>query len=203
MIDHCEDLNLSAGGDMHEGSRRVRWGLRGIPAAVRRRDGGARHAAGRTHRRALPRGAHFHPQRRRHGGVRQAARPRRHLRGHAAPFRAGRRRDAALRQQLQDEAAAARPAATWTRWWKASLAAPSTPSPPITRRTPAARRCRNSRRCPFGIIGLETAHRPGAGRTGATGQDHAEPHGGAVHHRSRIACCAWTAARWRPARPAT
>src|SRR5690348_1517882 len=33
VIDHCEDLNLSAGGDMHEGVLSVRWGLRGIPAA--------------------------------------------------------------------------------------------------------------------------------------------------------------------------
>ncbi len=32
VIDHCEDLNLSAGGDMHEGIKSVRWGLRGIPA---------------------------------------------------------------------------------------------------------------------------------------------------------------------------
>jgi len=34
LIDHCEDLNLSAGGDMHEGANSVRWGLRGIPAAA-------------------------------------------------------------------------------------------------------------------------------------------------------------------------
>src|SRR5690349_5402526 len=33
VIQHCEDLNLSAGGDMHEGVQSVRWGLRGIPAA--------------------------------------------------------------------------------------------------------------------------------------------------------------------------
>jgi dihydroorotase len=33
LIDHCEDLNLSGGGDMHEGAKSVRWGLRGIPAA--------------------------------------------------------------------------------------------------------------------------------------------------------------------------
>ena len=33
MIDHCEDLNLSAGGDMHEGAQSVRLGLRGIPRA--------------------------------------------------------------------------------------------------------------------------------------------------------------------------
>ena len=33
VIDHCEDLNLSAGGDMHEGIQSVRYGLRGIPSA--------------------------------------------------------------------------------------------------------------------------------------------------------------------------
>jgi dihydroorotase len=32
VIDHCEDLNLSAGGDMHEGIQAVRLGLRGIPS---------------------------------------------------------------------------------------------------------------------------------------------------------------------------
>jgi dihydroorotase len=34
IIQHCEDLNLSAGGDMHEGAQSVRWGLRGIPSAA-------------------------------------------------------------------------------------------------------------------------------------------------------------------------
>ncbi|MGA2214685.1 MAG: dihydroorotase [Bryobacteraceae bacterium] len=33
VIDHCEDLHLSAGGDMNEGLESVRLGLRGIPAA--------------------------------------------------------------------------------------------------------------------------------------------------------------------------
>jgi dihydroorotase len=33
VIDHCEDLHLSAGGDMHEGPQSVRLGIRGIPAA--------------------------------------------------------------------------------------------------------------------------------------------------------------------------
>jgi len=33
VINHCEDLHLSAGGDMHEGDMSVRLGLRGIPAA--------------------------------------------------------------------------------------------------------------------------------------------------------------------------
>src|SRR5450755_2538845 len=31
FIEHCEDLNLSAGGDMHEGLQSARLGLRGIP----------------------------------------------------------------------------------------------------------------------------------------------------------------------------
>jgi dihydroorotase len=31
LIQHCEDLNLSAGGDMHEGFESTRLGLRGIP----------------------------------------------------------------------------------------------------------------------------------------------------------------------------
>jgi dihydroorotase len=33
VIDHCEDLNLSSGGDMHEGPTSVRLGLGGIPSA--------------------------------------------------------------------------------------------------------------------------------------------------------------------------
>jgi dihydroorotase len=33
VIDHCEDLHLSAGGDMHEGVTSTRLGLRGIPAS--------------------------------------------------------------------------------------------------------------------------------------------------------------------------
>src|SRR6267154_2490524 len=33
VINHCEDLHLSAGGDMHEGLPSVRLGLRGIPSA--------------------------------------------------------------------------------------------------------------------------------------------------------------------------
>jgi len=33
LIEHCEDLHLSAGGDMHEGVESVRLGLHGIPRA--------------------------------------------------------------------------------------------------------------------------------------------------------------------------
>ncbi len=34
VIDHCEDLNLSAGGDMHEGLVSMTLGLRGIPSCA-------------------------------------------------------------------------------------------------------------------------------------------------------------------------
>lgn len=34
VIDHCEDLNLSAGGDIHEGIQSMRLGLGGIPASA-------------------------------------------------------------------------------------------------------------------------------------------------------------------------
>ena len=34
LIEHCEDLHLSAGGDMHEGLESTRLGLRGIPRAA-------------------------------------------------------------------------------------------------------------------------------------------------------------------------
>ncbi|MBK9169453.1 MAG: dihydroorotase [Bryobacterales bacterium] len=34
VINHCEDLHLSAGGDMHEGAASARLGLRGIPGAA-------------------------------------------------------------------------------------------------------------------------------------------------------------------------
>jgi dihydroorotase len=33
VIDHCEDLTLSSGGDMHEGLESARLGLKGIPSA--------------------------------------------------------------------------------------------------------------------------------------------------------------------------
>ena len=33
VIDHCEDLNLSLGGDIHEGAQAVRLGLGGIPSS--------------------------------------------------------------------------------------------------------------------------------------------------------------------------
>ena len=108
LIQHCEDLHLSAGGDMHECDDSVRLGLRGIPSASEdvmvARDIILAELTGR----ALPRGAHLDEKLSRHGGLRQVARPARHGRSHATPHRARHRAHAALRLQLQDEAAAAR-----------------------------------------------------------------------------------------------
>ena len=73
VIEHCEDLNLSAGGDMHEGAASVRWGLRGIPAAAEDVMVARDLLLARADRRALPRGPHFHAQRGGHGGVRAPA----------------------------------------------------------------------------------------------------------------------------------
>ncbi len=108
VIDHCEDLNLSAGGDMHEGVESVRLGLRGIPASsedvmvardilLAQLTGARYHVAHISTRNAVAMVAYAKQQR-----------PAGDLRSHAAPLRPDRRRDAALRQQLQDEAAAAR-----------------------------------------------------------------------------------------------
>ena len=92
VIEHCEDLNLSAGGDMHEGARVGALGPARHSGGLRRRDGGARPAAGRTDRRALSRGAHLDaPRRRRWWRYAQAARAAGDLRGDAAPLRADRR----------------------------------------------------------------------------------------------------------------
>ena len=92
VIDHCEDLNLSAGGDMHEGPESVRLGLRGIPLGFRRCDGGARSAAGRIDWRVVSRGASFHHAVDGDGGVREDARPAGKLRGYSTSFRDHRQR---------------------------------------------------------------------------------------------------------------
>ena len=94
-------------------------------------------------RRAIPRRPHLHAPLARWWPTPRRG-PAGDLRGHAAPLLPDRRRHGALRQQLQDEAAAALGARSWTRWSKASSRALSTPSPPTTPRTPAARRCRSS-----------------------------------------------------------
>ena len=186
VIEHCEDLNLSAGGDMHEGARSVRWGLRGIPAASEdvmvARDlllaeltGARYHVAHISTRNAVAMVDYA-----------RAARPAGDLRSHAAPFRAGRRRHAALRQQLQDEAAAALRRATATRWWRASLPARSSAIATDHAPHPGSEKMQEFERCPFGIIGLETALGLALEQLVHPGQDLAGAHGGAVHHRPGI-----------------
>ena len=202
VIQHCEDLNLSAGGDMHEGVHSVRLGLRGIPAAsedvmvardilLAQLTGARYHVAHISTRNAVAMVAYA------------ASRgPARDLRSHAASLRAHRRGDAALRQQLQDEAAAALAADIATRWSTGSPRARSAPSPPITRRIPGSEKMQEFERCPFGIIGLETAIGwrwriwwPPAGSRWRAWWSCSPP----GPKRS----CASAAARWRPALPAT
>jgi dihydroorotase len=84
VINHCEDLHLSAGGDMHEGAVSVRLGPARHPCRIGRRHGRARFASRRTDRRALSRRAHQLTAFRSNGGIREDARPFRHQRGHAA-----------------------------------------------------------------------------------------------------------------------
>ena len=59
VIDHCEDLNLSAGGDMHEGANRSGSGLRGIPSASEDVMVARDLLLAELDRRALPCGASF------------------------------------------------------------------------------------------------------------------------------------------------
>ena len=107
VINHCEDLNLSAGGDMHEGVQSTRLGLRGIPSAsedvmVARDILLAELTGARYHV------AHLSTQaRRRDGGICKVARAFGHLRGVSASFLDHRLGRESVRCKLQDEAAAA------------------------------------------------------------------------------------------------
>ena len=90
VIDHCEDLHLSAGGDMNEGVESVRLGLRGIPAASEDV------MVARDILLAELTGARFHVAHisstafRRNGGLRKSPRLARHLRSHSASLRSRR-----------------------------------------------------------------------------------------------------------------
>ncbi len=185
VIDHCEDLNLSAGGDMHEGARSVRWGLRGIPAASEdimvARDlvlaelTGARcHVAHISTRNAVAMVR-----------SRRAARHRRHLRSYAAPLRPVGRRHGGLRQQLQNEAAAAlagRPRGRARRHCLRGRDGHRHGSRAASRQREDA-----------GVRTLPVRHHRvgdgfGAGTrgTGRSRPDHAESHDRNVHHRPGI-----------------
>ena len=62
VADHCEDPTLAAGGAMHEGIVSTRLGLKGDAGRGGGDHGGARHSAGRAHRRPRPSLPHVHPR---------------------------------------------------------------------------------------------------------------------------------------------
>ena len=144
IIQHCEDLNLSAGGDMHEGAASVRWGLRGIPAAAEdvmvARDlvlaqltGARYHVAHISTRNAV---AMVEYARRRGLPVTCEVTPH-HFALADADMRAydsNYKMKPPLRSCGDREAVIGGPGGGNGR----------APSPPTTRRTPAAKRCRNS-----------------------------------------------------------
>ncbi len=157
VIDHCEDLNLSAGGDMHEGIAERPAGAARHSGRVGRRHGGARHPAGRADRRALSRRAHLIPLLGGDGRVRQAPRLARYLRSHAAPFRA--RPMPSMRpydSNYKMKPPLRRPA-TSARCCKGIVS--GTVDAIATDHAPHAgsEKMQEFEKCPFGIIGLETA----------------------------------------------
>ena len=91
LVQHAEDLTLSAGGAMNEGAVATRAGIRGQPACAETAMVARDLEIVRADRRPLPRRARLHAASVRARPRGQAARPAGHLRGHAAPPRAHRR----------------------------------------------------------------------------------------------------------------
>jgi dihydroorotase len=156
VIDHCEDLNLSAGGDMHEGAKSVRWGLRGIPAAAEdvmvARDlvlaqltGARYHVAHISTRNAVAMVEHA----RRHGIAATCEATPHHFAlcdEHMAPYDSNYKMKPPLRSCGDRDAVLdgiARGAVT-------AIATDHAPHP-------GSEKMQEFERCPFGIIGLETA----------------------------------------------
>jgi len=156
VIDHCEDLNLSAGGDMHEGERSVRLGLRGIPGTSEdvmvARDillaelTGARfHVAHISSRRAIAMVAHA----KLHGlKVTCEATPHHFALhdGEMVPYDSNYKMKPPLRSKC-DEAAVVEGIVTGVVDVIATDHAPH----------PGSDKMQEFEKCPFGIIGLETA----------------------------------------------
>jgi hypothetical protein len=147
VIDHCEDLHLSAGGDMNEGVASVRFGLRGIPAAsedvmvardilLAQLTGARFHVAHISSRHSVEMVAFAKA---RGLAVTCEATPHHFALADNAmpPYDSNYKMKPPLRSTC--DLAAVR---------KASSRAPWTRSPPITRPTPAARKCRSSRSAP-------------------------------------------------------
>jgi dihydroorotase len=141
---------------MHEGAQSVRWGLRGIPRAAEdvmvARDlllaeltGARYHVAHISTRNAVA----MVDYARRHGPAGDCEATPHHFALH-------RRGHGAVRQQLQDEAAAAlapRPRRGGRGPGRGAISAIATDHAPH----PGSEKMQEFERCPFGIIGLETA----------------------------------------------
>ena len=104
VIDHCEDLSLSSGGDIHEGIQSIRLGLGGLPGCsedvmvardiILSADTGARvHIAHISTASSIAMVRHA-----------KQTRPASHGRGHTTSLRPERRGDPRVRLELQDEA---------------------------------------------------------------------------------------------------
>jgi len=156
LIEHCEDLNLSGGGDMHEGAKSVRWGLRGIPAASEdvmvARDlllaeltGARYHVAHISTRNAV---AMVDYARRKGMPVTCEATPHHFTleEGHMAPYDSNYKMKPPLRSAC-DRAAVVDAIAAGT---VSAIATDHAPHP-------GSEKMQEFERCPFGIIGLETA----------------------------------------------
>ena len=170
---------------MHEGVQSTRLGSARNSVGFGRRDGGARHPARRADRRALSRGASLDEARGGDGGVRQEPQGlpvtcevtphhfSHHRRGHEA-----------LRRELQDEAAARGRAATSTR--RSTGIADGTVDALATDHAPhpGSEKMQEFEKCPFGILGLETALGLTFEKLVHPGQDLADEDGRAVHDGS-------------------
>ena len=154
---HCEDHHLTAKADMHEGARQHAPRAARLAARGRRHHRRARPAAHRGRgRRALPRGAHLEHGRGAPDPRGQVARAGRHGRGHAAPSDAHRRGAARLRHLLQGQPTHSQRRRPRGADRSRSRTAPSTASPPTTRRTARSRKTASSPRRPT----ASTASRP-------------------------------------------
>ena len=181
VIDHCEDLNLSAGGDMHEGVRIRAAGFARNPVCFGRRDGGARYAAGGVDRRTLSRGAYFHAR-----SVAMVAFAKTQglpvtLRSDAAPFRPHRCGHAAYDSNYKMKPplrCGSDADAVIEGIVSGAIDAIATDHAPHA----GSEKMQEFERCPFGITGLETAMGLSL-ETGSHGQNHGEPDGGVVHYR--------------------
>ncbi len=183
VIDHCEDLNLSAGGDMHEGYESVRLGLRGIPACSEdvmvARDillaqvTGARfHVAHISTRNAMAMVAHA-----RQRGLPVSCETTPHhfalTTAHMRPYDSNFKMKPPLRTACDTGAVV-------EGIVNGAVDAIATDHAPH----PGSEKMQEFEKCPFGIIGLETALGLALEHLVHTGKIYARPPGRAVHHRA-------------------